>query len=165
MAVHLRRDEEQPISAPTRDAEANSAILRQAARQAARQALVGTLLGALLLVGGLAAMRKALLASEKLLPDPGGHWDDMLMPLVIFMIFGGVFGALLIWRITSAVSIDGTIAWLITSLSAGVLAVLGGLAASRIFDAGIPTMAWLALAAVSVTAVCVSRLVIAWTTS
>lgn len=165
MAVQLRRDEELPTSGPVRDADEDAAILREATGRAVRQAMIVTLAGAGVLTLGLAAMRRALLAAEKLLPDPGGNWGDMLMPLVIFMIFGGAFGALLTWRMTSAVSIGGTTAWLIASLSAVVLAALGALAAGRIFNPAIPTMAWLALAGVIVTATGISRLVIAWTTS
>lgn len=165
MPVHLRPDEELPSRAPIRDADADSAILREATGQALRQATLATLLGAVVLAGGLAAMRASLLAAEKLLKDPGEHWDDMLMPLVLFIMFGGAFGALLTWRITSVVSVGSTIAWLMASLSSGVLAGLGAIAAGRIFEGGIPTMAWLALGAVVVGAIGVSRLVIAWTTN
>jgi len=165
MTVHLRRDEELPTSAPVRDVGEDSAILREAAGRAVRHALITTLVGAVVLAAGLAVMRKALLASEKLLRDPAENWSDMLMPLVIFAILGGVFGALLTWRMTSAVSIGGMTAWLIASLSAVVLAALGAIAASQIFAGGIPRMGWLALACVVVAAVGISRLVITWTTS
>lgn len=165
MPVQLRRDEELPTPASARDDGEDEIMLRDALGAAVQTAMLWTVLGSFILGGGLKMAQKALLAADRLLQDPGFHYEEMCMPVVLFAMLGAVFGATLTWWVTAKISIVSTTAWLICIVATLLLCVVGVVLATRIFDDGVPTMAWIALGALAVCSIFASKLVLVCTTA
>ena len=152
MPVYLRPDEEMPDAAKPADPGRDRVELLEGFLAGCRASLVCVAVGVILLPLMLLVMRPTLLAADKLFVRGGEHWSDAYMPTVLFAIFGAGFGALLGWRLSASASLGGVVTWLITGAAAVVLTVVGACAATVIFPGGIPTMCWIGLGALGLSA-------------
>ncbi len=121
---------------------------------------VCTLPAAVLLVLALGALRRAMLAADKLMDAASPHWSESFMPSVLFAILGLVFGAFLGWRASSAAG--GLATWIAAVINVGLLFAVGAVAAIFVFSPAIPRSCWLSLSALCLCALAGVYVTISW---
>lgn len=156
MPVHFRRDEipvEAEPNVPPRD-EDDEGGFNAGLMIAARSCLIWLIVAAPLLFIGLKAMKRALLAADKLWHHgQGDHWQEMWMPAMLFVFFGAIFGVTIAWRMSARASLGTTSICLAAAEAALLLGAAGSLAAFSIFEKGVPLMCWVCLTAMTLSTI------------
>lgn len=147
MPVIFRPDEEDEPSITAGEASGDLAVLREGLPMAARAAAVWVLIATPLLAGALYALRKPILAADRLLHGDGDYWSEMWMPAVLLAFFGAILGALTAWRVSARASIGGGGVCLISGLGGAIVFLAGAAAAAQFFDGPTPAMCWMSLGA------------------
>ncbi|HPD29644.1 MAG TPA: hypothetical protein PLL20_06595 [Phycisphaerae bacterium] len=148
MPVQFRRDE---LPADDNDVrqrvvwEANGSTKVGDVARAVYAGLWVSVPGAVGLCLGLNLIKRALLAAEVLSKD-NDYWRETWIPMLLFCFYGGLLGAGIAWRVTSAVSLGGPAIWLAAGASL-ILVLLAGIGASTwfVFPGNVPSTCWIGL--------------------
>jgi len=117
---------DEPQQAESVDLRADDAALREAIAVAMRTATVWLVVGALALLPGMFFLAPAVTcASEFMGPDGPALDRELLMPGVLFGLFGLAYGTLFGWRMASGAGLVGWPAWAIGSAAILALALTG----------------------------------------
>ncbi len=158
MAVHFRPDKFVPpepvIEEPEYDDDDDGGGFGEGLAVAARSSVISLVIGAVLLFITIKLMRKAVLAADNLLhKGQGDFWMEMLMPSVLFAIFGALFGAAVAWRVSARTSLGGGLMCCAAGAIGLLLAVTGAISGTIVFGAAVPLMFWLCLGALTLAAI------------
>ena len=110
----------------------------------------------------LKIMRRTLVAANKILIARGDYWESAWMPVVLLAMLGGVLGAALVWRITSAASIGRLSVWVVAGPAIMVITLTGFVALVIIFTPAVPVLGWIALAGFATGALVCAHLTLHW---
>lgn len=161
MPIHLLPDDEVAEVPSVGTARAEESWVLEVLPGVVRPVVLCLAIGCVLLPVSLWALKAALVAADVLLRDKH-HWQEAWMPALLLAFFGGLFGAVLGWRMVSA---SGTAGWPV-ALAGGVaivcLAGVGAVAAFMLFSKGVPMMGWIGLGAMAASAMLTLRLSMAW---
>jgi hypothetical protein len=147
----------QAKSTSTDEEEAtNLARHREAIREGISAAipsmLISLAIGAVLLLPMIYLMRDTLTAAEEGLKDGTEVSYEPYMPGTLFAMFGGLFGLVSGWRMTTSTGLTGRPAWTIGASGIMVLLAFGAVAGLLSFAQAIPIMFWVCLAVLAVVA-------------
>lgn len=150
-----------PIGTP-RKLDDDEAVIRAREREAIREGIdVGVrsvlktgIPAAVLLPLLTYAMRSTIVAASKMPLGEGlgaGFTGGLepLMPALLFAMFGGIYGALAGWRLTSGAGLVGRYGLLVGAAAVVVLVLIGALASFVVFEE-VPTMFWICMLAMAV---------------
>ncbi|MBN2560760.1 MAG: hypothetical protein JXQ75_07515 [Phycisphaerae bacterium] len=139
---------------PSKAKEIDEATLIARQREAMREGLAtavpsmitSLVIGAVLLVAVVYLMRSPVSAAHEVLVAGGDVGYAPYMPLTLFAMFGGAFGALAGWRMVSTSGLAGWTTWLVGLAAVLVLTLVGAGAAAVVFPQAIPMLFWAGLA-------------------
>lgn len=121
--------------------------IREASGVAIRSACIWLPIAGAILVAGLYAQQKPLIAADEILADKAAdYWQEAFMPAILFGFFGAAYGLFLGWRTTSACGMVGWPAWIIGAAATFALALIGIVGSLLIYPGAIPMMLWISLA-------------------
>ena len=117
---------DEPQQAESVDLKTDDEALREAMIVAMRTATVWLVIGALALLPGMFFVAPAVTSAAELMGPDGFALDrELLMPGVLFGLFGLAYGTLLGWRMASGAGLVGWPAWAIGSAAILALALIG----------------------------------------
>lgn len=127
--------------------DAEELAMRQAASAAARVAVSFGLLSAAATIVALYFLRGALQSAGVFLQPGSSYGFAAFTPAGLLALVGLVTGGALAQRVASATGLTGPVVVMLSLVSATGLCAATGCAAWAMFDGGVPTMAWIAVAA------------------
>lgn len=165
MPVQFRRDELPADDNDVRQSvvwEANESTRLGDVVRAVCAGLWVSIPGAVGLCLGLNLMKRSLLAAEMLSKD-NDCWRETWIPMLLFCFYGGLLGAGIAWRVTSAVSLGGLAIWLAAGANL-VLVLLAGICVSTwfVFSGSVPSTCWIGLGLLAGAAIVGVHAVNAW---
>jgi hypothetical protein len=134
-----------------RDVTREREAMREGAKVALRSMALNLPLGIIVLGALVYGLSGAIAAGHDLFRK-GEHWDDSIMPALLFVLFGGCFGCFLGKRMAGASGLTGPVAFGIGMVGLIVLLVCGIAAAAMVFPGAVPALMYASLGAMTVTA-------------
>lgn len=130
--------------------DAEDLAMRQAASAAGRVAVSFGLLSAAVTIVAMFFLRSALQSADVFLQPGSSYGFAAFTPAGLLALVGLVTGGALAQRVASATGLTGPVVVMLSLVSAMGLCAATGCAAWAMFNGGVPTMAWVGIAATAV---------------